>query len=198
MREPLQRVGGQRYCPGVQGQRCGSKPGPLGVGAALVIARGRRVDQRVVEHDAVALLVLLALTELLNERVSLGRVVAEDPQRVPAVFARAGGLANHNRADLAGNRSVAAGIGQPSKGLSQVNHFGRSADEGSRFLPTLPERSGELLPGLEIRGPTRGARQSNLIGMIDQREQLVGVLGGAGVHQNTQLRATQLGTELGE
>ena len=87
-----------------------------------------------------SLLVMLALTEALDELVCGRFVVAEDPERVPAIFFGTASalLADDDGADTDRAFLRAARVGEGGDRLGEVDDFGRRGDEGARFFDALP------------------------------------------------------------
>ena len=163
--ETVEHVGGVAAEPGVERQGGGREAWLLGVVAALVVTGRRGVDEGIVKQDAMSLLVMLALTEALDELVGGRFVVAEDPQRVPAIFfgAAAALLTDDEGADVDGAFLRAARVGERGDRLGDVDDFGRRSDEGTRFFDALPGAFWDVLPGGDVVRTTRSADDGDLL-----------------------------------
>ena len=78
-------VGGKSGEPGKQKQRGGAKRWVLGR-AVFVVGRRSGVDEGIVKEDAMSLLVVLPLPKALHQLITGRPIVANDPERVPAVL----------------------------------------------------------------------------------------------------------------
>ena len=178
--ELTQGVPNEGVNPGTEHQRSLTKAGPVRR-AVLGIAAGYSIERDVVNADAIALLVMLAGAELVQEVERCGGVVMENKESVPAILSSRCMLAHDDGAH---------GACEPRNGsrrFGDLDSFGFGTDVATRLVNAPEGFAGQSFPRLEVGGaPRRAEQEDGLSASVEATQRGVG-FGGRGVEDQPNL-----------
>lgn len=100
--EVVERIGRERGDPSIERERVLFKAWTARIRTFFVVPGRCSVDERIMKHDSVTLLVMLPSAELVKDLQCGCCLVAEDPECVPSIFAALTLFANDDGSHIIG------------------------------------------------------------------------------------------------